>query len=77
MGWTGTERVNWFYESNESMSLSLNYILLCNSFALSGIEPVLGMKGPWSGRHQPSSYLVAIITQLPCNQSETLITHLS
>ena len=33
--------------------MSLSYILLCNSLALSGIESIFGMEVPWDDRHQP------------------------
>ena len=55
-------RVNLFYESNESMydsgSLSQiikiigKYISLCNTFALSRIKFAFPMDPHWDGRHQ-------------------------
>ena len=39
------------FMSHESMSLSPSYILLCNSLALSGIDPILGMEVPCDARH--------------------------
>ena len=45
MGWTTKQKEqNEFYDSNESLSLS--YILLCNSFALNRIESIFGMEVP-------------------------------
>ena len=49
--------VNRFYESNESMSLSPSYILLCNSLPLIGFEPILGMEVSWDNRHQLTTSL--------------------
>ena len=53
-----TERVNRFYEFNESMSLSPSYNLLCTSHALSGIDPIFGREVPWDDRHQPTTSLL-------------------
>ena len=44
---------NEFYDS-----MSLSYILLCNSLALSGIQATFGMEGPWHNRHQPTTLLL-------------------
>ena len=47
----------WAGEQNEFYDLmSLSYILLCNSLALSGIQSIFSMDAPWHNRHQ----------QLPC-----------
>ena len=53
MGWTTKQQnktTNRFDDSKESMSLS--YILLCNSLALRGIESIFGMAVLWDDRHQ-------------------------
>ena len=49
---------------------------LNNSFVLSLIEVILGMKLPCNDRHQPHT---SLLWKLSChgNESETLITHLS
>ena len=59
-------RVSQFYESNESMILSLSqaikiigkYISLCNSFALSCIKFTFAIDPPWDGGHQPLTSLL-------------------
>ena len=68
-----TERINRFYESNNepmSLSLSLSYILLCNSLALNGIKSIFGMEVPWDNTRQPHTLLP---WKFSCqdNQSET------
>ena len=67
-----TERGNRFHESNESLSLSLSYILLCKSLALSSIESIFGMEVPWT----PVNYLVAMVTQLTPLPRVVLTSHL-
>ena len=44
---------NKFYDS-----MSLSYILLCSSLALSGIQSIFGMKAPLQDRHQPTTSLL-------------------
>ena len=47
-------------EQNEFQydSMSLSYILLCNSLALSGIQSIFGMDATWHKRHQPIALLL-------------------
>ena len=65
--WCGSKRANESQygldhktiEQNEFYDLmSLSYILLCNSLALSGIQSVFGMDAPWHNRHQPTNLLL-------------------
>ena len=54
MGWTTKQQnrtSNRFYES-------MSYILLCNSFALSGTESIFGMEVNLYDRHQPTASLL-------------------
>ena len=70
---TETERVNPFYAS---MSLSPSYILLCNSLALSGIEPLLGMEVSWDDRHQPNLCFSPRLRRLPWYRGSFLMENL-
>ena len=59
-------RISQFYESNESMILSLSqfikiigkYISLCNSFTLSCIKFTFAMNPPGDGGHKPLTSLL-------------------
>ena len=61
-----SNRISRFYESRESVILSLSqiikiigkYISLCNSFALSCIKFTFAMDRPWDGGHQPLTSLL-------------------
>ena len=65
-------RFSRFYESNESMILSLSqiikiigkYISLCNSYALTRIKFTFAMDPPWEGGASATS-LTAMVTGLP------------
>ena len=69
-------------KSNKSISLSQTikiigkYISLCNSFALSPIEFVFDKKGSL-GQQASTTYLIVMVTRLPWQPEETLITPLS
>ena len=44
--------------SGPSVDHGLNYILLCNSFVLNGIESIFGTEVLWDDRHQPTTSLL-------------------
>ena len=63
-----------FYDFSESMSLS--YVLLCNSLVLNGIEPIFGMEF-FGTTGRLATCLAAMVAQFQWQHCETLITSLS